>query len=337
MVRIEIPEEQRRPEIVREALRGRVPKFPASLALDIVSELDVSAEEQRDILREALTEPELEPHVRVGAIHSIAKLEPDLAVSEMVRALESPDTEDEVAAAAATVLGRIGGPEQLPQLERLKKEAASDLTRQRAAFAEGLIVHRFGLTDHEVEPPAVEEQPEPEPVGALTFIARTPGGHRRKRALAAVHRQFPALDPTAQDLYELQCGPRLMEVVVSRDAASPEGMSALTERPAMPAVVAFRSEETADFYPALVVLTTPQGGGEVSVLVAAPDGTPALTGRGAIRRDEAELELRSVKSAGLPAASVRVRASAQGVEISGVSDASGVPAVSPERIEMPQR
>lgn len=335
MVRIDIPEDQKRPEVVREALRGRIDMFPPSLALDLVSELDVSDEERLEILREALADRGLEPHVRVAAVHALGKLPVERSTPELVKAIDTAQDDEDVAATAAMLLGRIGGTEQLSQLERLKKSATSDLNRRRAAFAEALIVHRLGITKHEVDLPPAQQQPEPEPVGALALISRKPGIDRAKRALASAHREFPSLDPKAHEVHELQCGPQLLEVIVSKQAIGAKTMRTLTTRPAMPAIIALTSEETHDFYPAYIVLTQPERGGTISLLVTRLDGDPVFAGKGVIKANTAEADLRAVKAPGIPAVSIRLRVGTHGFEISGRSAVRAFPARRPQRVEMP--
>jgi HEAT repeats len=336
VVRVEIPEEDKRPEVIRDALRGRVARVPQSLAFALVGELDIPSSQKRDIIREALQDPALDPPVRVQAARSLAQLEPDLATPELVRVLEEPDTEEVVAATAASVLGQVGEPDNLDQLQRTKESATSDYLRQRAAFAEAMIAHRYGLTDREVELPAAESQPPPQAVGALQFISRSPGRDRRRRALEGVQREFPRMNPGQQDVYEIQCGPRLIEVVVSRDLPGGEGMQALAQRPALPAVVAVLNEETEEFYPNLVALSSPQGQQRVSLLLTRLDGEPVYMGEGSVGDQGAEFEMRAANTAGIPRTAFKVRATRSGVEISGISDRRAVTASrSPERIERP--
>jgi len=334
MVRIDIPEDQKRPEIVREAVRGRVDMFPPSLALDLVSELDISDDERVEILRGALADRGLEPHVRVAAVHALGKLPVERATTELAKAIDTAEDDEDVAATAASLLGRIGGSEQLSQLERLKKSATSDLNRRRVAFAEALIFHRLGVTKHEVELPPAQQQPEPEPVGALTLISRKPGIDRAKRALASARRAFPSLDTTAHEVHELQCGPQLLEVIINKQAIGTKTMRMLTTRPSMPAVVALTSEETQDFYAAYIVLTRPERAGTISLLVTRLDGDPVFVGKGAIKTNTAEADLRAVKAPGIPAVSIRLRVGPQGFEISGRSAVRAFPAPTPQRVEM---
>lgn len=336
MVRVEIPEEDKRPEVIREALAGRIPRIPESLAFALVPDLDVPESEQRDIVREALENPALEPPVRVQAARALAELETDTAVSELSRVLETPEVEEPVAATAAAVLGRIGGPDNLAQLQRAKESATSEFLRQRAEFAEAMIVHRFGLTDHEVELPAAESQPAPQAVGSLPFVSRKPGQERRRRTLEGVRQEFPWMEPDQHDVYEIQCGPRLMEVIINRDIMRSEGIRTATQRPALPAVVAHRNEETDDFYPALVALSDPKGQERVSLRLTRLEGETVYMGEGSVGAEGAEFNLRSAKTPGIPRAAFRIRVTREGIEIAGTSDVrAAVPAESPERFELP--
>jgi hypothetical protein len=336
VVRVEIPEEDKRPEVIREALRGRTPRVPQSLAFALVSELDIPESQKHDMIHEALQDPALDPSVRVQAAQSVAQLGPDIATSELVRILEEPTVEEPVAATSATLLGRFGEPENLDQLQRTRESATSGFLRQRAAFAETMIVHRFGLTDREVELPPAESQPPPQEVGALQFISRRPGENRRRRALKGVQQEFPRTDPREQNVYEIQCGPVLMEVVVPREMLGREGLQALARRPALVAVVAEVNEETEEFYPNLVALSRPQGQERVSLLLTRLEGEPIYTGEGSVGEQEAEFEMRSVNTAGIPRTVFQIRVTRQAVEISGISDRrAAVGARSPRRVERP--
>jgi hypothetical protein len=334
MVRVEIPEEDKRPEVIREALRGRVPRVPQALAFALVPELDIPGPQKRDLIREALQDPAVGPPVRVQAARSLAQLEPDLATPELVRILEEPDVAEPVAATSAVVLGQIGEPDNLELLERVKGSATSEFVRQRAAFAEAMIVHRFGVTDREVELPAAESQPPPQPVGALQFISRRAGGDRRRRALEGVRQEFPRMNPGQQDVFEVQCGPLLLEVVTPRDMLGGEGMQMLAQRPALPAVVALLHTETDEFYSSLVALSSPQGEDRVLLLLTRLEGQPVYMGEGSVSQQRAEFEMRSVNAAGIPRTAFRIRATRGEVEISGISDRQAVAqAQSPERVE----
>jgi Ni,Fe-hydrogenase III component G len=65
------------------------------------------------------------------------------------------------------------------------------------------------------------------------------------------------MDPNQQDVYEMQWGAQLKEVIINRDMMGSEGLRTATQRPALPAVVAHLNEETKEFYLALVALRDP--------------------------------------------------------------------------------
>jgi hypothetical protein len=316
-----------RPEVVREALAGRVPSMPPSAALALIADLDISQTDQQTLLQEAVQDARLEQHVRAAAIRAYMRLGGESAAPDLLKVLDP--AAERVAAAAAAALGQVGTPEHLPALRRIRN--AGELLRRRVAFAEVLIVHRFGVSDQNVEYPPAEAQQAPATVGGLAFTSARPGLNRRARALAGIKREFPSLDPAKQDVYEIQCGPRLMEVAIDRGFVASNGPEALGQRPALPAIVAFQDVEYDDeFHPRLLVLSRPSGRGRITVLLTRLGGDSVYVGEGAVNRGEAEFEVRSAQTPGIPAVNTRVRVTAKGVEITGTSERSSAPSRSPE-------
>ena len=82
-------------------------------------------------------------------------------------------------------------------LQAAREGNGDELLNRRAAFAETLIIHRFGLTDVERELPSVDD-PEPVAIGALVFASVRPGTARRDRALKAIKRELPWFDTTGR-------------------------------------------------------------------------------------------------------------------------------------------
>jgi HEAT repeats len=326
MVRVDIPAEDIRPDVVRDALAGRVPRIPPSVALALIADLDIPQTDQQTLLQEAVQDSRLEQHVRAAVIRAYMRLGAERAAPDLLKLLD-PSAE-RVAAAAAAALGHVGTPEHLPALQRIRN--AGELLRQRVAFAEVLIVHRFGVSDHNVEFPPAEAQQAPAAVGGLVFTCSRPGLTRRARALEGIKREFPSLDSAKQDVYEIQCGPRLMEVAIDRGFVEANGPEELGKRPALPAIVAFQDVEyDEEFHPRLVVLSRPSGRGRITLLLTRLGGDPVYVGEGAVNRGEAEFEVHSAQTPGIPAVNARVRVTAKGIEITGTSDRSSAPARSP--------
>jgi hypothetical protein len=206
------------------------------------------------------------------------------------------------------------------------------LLRARASFAEALIVHRFGVTDRDVQLPPVEVLPAPSSTGALAFASARPGTARRDRVLKAIKRELPAFNVGKQDVYEVQCGPRLLEIAVDRDFAGPEGVERLRSRPATPAVVAMQNQEHDDFYPGLIALSDPDGKDGVTVRLCRLSGDAAYVVDGSLTGGALELDLRAARAPGATPVSGRVRLTTSAIEISGISGARAIPARIPQEM-----
>jgi len=311
-VRIDLPEIDARPDVIREALAGRVPKLPPSAALALVSDPQMTGNEKYSLLQEAVQDPQLAPHVRAGAVRHYMRAGVRIAGPTLLKALESPD--ERVAAAAASALGQIGTAKHIPALEKMKK--GGDLLRRRAAFARTLIVHRLGIADQEAELPPVKAQAAPEASG-LSFTSIQPGRDRRTRALQAIKQEFPSWDATKQVVYELKCGPRLMEIAIDRSFTG-TGVKTLKQRPALAAIIAFQSVEHDEFYPGLLVLSRPDGT-RVRLTVTTLTGNVVYSGDGSMSQGAAEGKLHAAERPGVVAIAARVVATAKGLTVSGVS------------------
>jgi len=335
VVRVDIPVEDLRPDFVRAALAGRVSGVPPSAALALISEAQLPGADPEATLREAIASSDLEPHVRVGAVRAYLRVAAEAAPGALAEFLQSD--EERVAVAAAAALGQIGTPEHLSALRGMRRRVRADFARRRVAFAEALIVHRFGVTDHDVELPSAEVRADAlQAVGALPFKSVRPGPERRKRALEGIRREFPTLDPAQQDVYELQCGPRLMQIAVALDVVGRDKGRAASRRPALPAIVAVQDPEYDEYNPVLVMLSRPARGNQVTLqLTRLGSGEPIYVGEGSVDRDEPVFDLRATNTPGITPMSARVRLTDAGIEITGMSEARAVPARVPEQIESP--
>ncbi|KOX18415.1 hypothetical protein ADK67_37130 [Saccharothrix sp. NRRL B-16348] len=326
MVKIDIPGVEPGPDVVRESLAGRVPGVPPSVALALLSELDVPGADRVALLRDSVENTDLEPHVRAGAVTVYARVAGAEAVPTLLSALGG---DDRVAAAAATALGHVGAAEHLDALRERRSRDTGDLLRDRARFAEDLIVHRLGLTDRVDDADLPEAAPAPEEVGALAFAAVRPGPERRSRALKAIKRDLPWFDPADHDVYEVQCGPRLLEVAVDRGVLGTEGRGRLRRGPATPAVVAVQDLEYDDFYPALIALSRPRGD-RLAVRLVRLTGEDVYLAEGPLAEGDLVLELRAAQRPGAAPVAGRLRVTAKEVEISGVSDRRTTPKRNPQ-------
>jgi hypothetical protein len=334
VVRIDLPEEALESEVIREALAGRVPRLPATAMLARIADADLPNVDKSGLLRGVAMDSEADVGVRAGAVGTLARTDASAALPTAVDLIE--DENDVLSSVAALALGRLGEPETLPILERTRREASGDLTRRAAAFAEMLIVHRFGLTDRHVELPEFDILPEPAGSGALAFVSVRPGAYRRGDALQRVSSDLHWVDPAGHEVFELQCGSRLLEIVVADDLLTAAGRQALLERPAVLAVVASLSVERDEFTTSLLALSSPTAGSSLSVLVTRLSGEPVYTGNGSATESGLDFTLRAVRAPGSAAVAVRARLSDDGLDIFGISGrVPEEPAQTPQRMSRP--
>lgn len=175
----------------------------------------------------------------------------------------------------------------------------------------------------------METLPAPAAAGALAFSSARPGLLRRDRVLKAIQRELPTFDVGKQDVHEVQCGPRLLEIVVDQDFVGPEGVARLRSRPATPAVVAVHDQEHDDFYLALIALSSPDGDG-VTVRLSRPSGDAVYLAAGSSKGNDLTLELRTARAHGAIPVSGRIRLTTSGIQISGVSGSVSTPAQMPQ-------
>jgi len=334
VVLIDIPRHQVVPDRLREALAGQVSGLSPSIALALVGRTDLAIAEQRELFQGAVRDSSLDPQVRAAAALSVIRLDPGAARAEATELLSDP-SDDRVAGVAAAALGRFGNADDLSRLRDVAGSTDSDLLRSRASFAATLIVHRFGLADDESELPDLDEEDEPGP-GALAFDAAIPGDHRRRRAIEGVRADFPDAADDQALVSEIQCGPRLLEVVLPQAAQGAAGVERLGRAPMLGAVVAALNEETEAFYPSLLVLTRPVGGGRVRIQLTRPSGEPVYTGRGTISDGQAAFRLRAVRAYGSVPMDGRIRLEDGVFEVSGRSERRGKRKRVPKKAAAPE-
>jgi hypothetical protein len=328
-VHLDISGEDLREGTIVDALAGRTSAIPPSAALSLLAEVDLPGVDRQRLLRDVLRNAELDPLIRAGAAQIYARVAGTASVPALLRALG--DRTERVVAAVAAALGRVGTPDELAALRRLSSGGGGTFLRARAGFAEALITHRFGLTGQDVVLPPVAVLPAPTSAGALVFTGVRPGAARRDRVLSAITRDLPALDIGKHEVFEVQCGPRLLEIAVDRDFTGLEGMGRLTSRPAAPAVVVFQNQEHEDFYPGLIALSDPDGEDGVAVRLSRLSGDAVYVADGSVKGDELVLELRAVRTPGAVPVAARIRLTAGTVEISGISGSRATPAQVPRR------
>lgn len=336
MARIDLPNEAIEPDVLREALAGRVPTLPAATVLARIAGADLPNVNRASLLRDVAMDSETEVLVRAGAVGTLTRIDRAVALSTAVDLID--DDNDLLSSRAALALGRLGETDQLEILERTRRAASGNLTRRAAAFAETLIVHRLGLTDRQIELPEFDTLPAPAGSGALSFVSVPPGAYRRREAIQQVSADLPWVEAARHDALEIQCGARLLEIVVADNLVTRAGRQALLERPAIPAFVAAHSVEHDEFITLLLALSRPTAGGNLSILVTRLTGEPVYAGEAIATEAGLDVTLHSIRAPGITAVAVRARLSDDGIEIAGTSGrAPEESAQTPQRMSSPHR
>jgi len=332
VVYVDNPQVEMRADVLQDALAGRSSSVSPSQALALISQLDLPESDQQRILQAAVENSELTPQVRAAAVRSYSRGSGDAAVPVLLDVLET--AEPRVIAAAATALGQVGTPEHLPALDAVRTRVDDNLALERSAFAAKLIAHRFRISERDLEEPVIETYPDPVGTGASSFVGVVPGPQRRLGALTAARLELPGLDAAESDVVEIQCGPRLLEVIVAREFLQPGTGNDVMQSPALPAVVVSQDPEHGTFDLSLLVLSRPVSGNRLNLQLARPSGEPIYLGEGTVSDGTLAIDLRSVQAPGVVPIAARVWVTATHFEISGFSDRrTTIPANSPEPID----
>ena len=115
MVRIDLPNEATEPEVLREALAGRVPNLPATAVLARIAGADLPNVDRASLLRDVAMNSETDVVVRAGAVRTLTRIDWAVALSTAVDLIE--DENDLLSSTAALALGRLGETDQLEILE----------------------------------------------------------------------------------------------------------------------------------------------------------------------------------------------------------------------------
>jgi len=326
MVRVDIPEEDLQPAVLEQALVGRVAHVPASVALGLVARIDLPSVDRAALFEQTVASAAAEPNVRAAAVRMLMRTAGSAGVASFVRMLDA--AEERIAAAAAAALGQVGTPDCLPALKRERQ--GGPLLQKRMAFARTLLAHRYGLVEEAVSLPAFELQAATRSIGTRGFESGRPGAERRQRALQGIKAEFPAFEPGEQHVFEIQCGPRLLAVAVDRRFTGAYGAEALLDKPALPAIVAYKDLEYDEYHPRLLALSRPHPEHGLEVVLTRLSGDPVYVARGRFEGERGELELASVQAPGVPPVSASLRLSPIEVAISGFSEGKATYTRSPQ-------
>jgi hypothetical protein len=173
-----------------------------------------------------------------------------------------------------------------------------------AEFAALVIAHRLGSVSPVPSPSSDETLLELADAAGRPIHVRSVDRADADFVLRCLAREPLGVDLDGRSVHEIRCGRRRQLLVLNRDLAGPGAVQRLARRPNILGVLARLNQETGLYYPAHLVLTSPETAPEFSIAIHRLTGTAMFRGAGHVEDDRALFRLRAVAQPG--AMAVRV-------------------------------
>jgi len=242
------------PDVLRELVRRR----PARL---------------RETLEQIVADPARPPELRTIATVSLSGLRDSRSAPVLLSAAKSGDPA--LARRAFEALGRVGTPETLAELKRIKAPAGP--AARSLAFARSLIAYRHGLTGQKLALPRKAT------VTALddARAQRLPVARLAARPWAALKPSLDGADltlaPSERPPLEILCG-RERLLLIPNPALDGSSPAPALKRPLVAAVLMKHSPALARWYVAEYVFAHPAKGQVAELVGVRPTGTVVHSG-----------------------------------------------------------
>ena len=282
---------------LRDIVLDKYTALPRMQALRLLQAADYA--DKQTILATLLLDEADSPRIRYQAAMSLYRINtPEARDILLNSSRQIKDTQALVAVVKA--LGRIGDEQALPVVSQIAVDKMGRVTLE-ARFAASLIAHRFGLEGYDLPIPSPRD-----------FITLSAADTHSFRVIQASHDEIQlGLSSLADEsfginyledlVYQVECEARNdLLIFLNEELAKPHALNRLSERKALPAIIASKSEETGCYSTAFLLLTSPaEQSGQVHVLVHRPDGQQAFAGTAQISGGRADFVLRSVERPGV--------------------------------------
>jgi hypothetical protein len=273
---------------LEEAVFGRRPGTDRGAALGEL--LRRRPARTTDMLSTLLADPSVPAALRTTAAIGLGTSPGPGAAEAPTRALRAE--EGDVVRRAADGLGLIGDEGALTALEDLPDVPGA--AGRSVALARTLISYRLGLDRHRLDPPPRDAVLPVDPERSTPLPVTPLDPRDATEALAAMRAAVPTLDLAAASATELECGANRLCLVLTEDAAGPEGVRRLSTRATVAAVVFKHSSCPETWYVAELVLTHPDDDRTALVFGLRPTGALWHHGRVHLDEDEVRAEVLSL-------------------------------------------
>jgi hypothetical protein len=263
------------PNVVLDVLSGKSRALSLSTALGLLPTVAAEPGERERTIAPLLGSA-LDPRVRRATAVTLGRLGSDDARQHLRGAL-AVEGEGRVLAAVGTALGLAGDEQDVPALLSAAAHTEDPLAERRLRFAAGLIAHRLGLAEPEIDlPPPTRRLSEP---GGETVrvSARAATDDERTLVVEGLDREPVGLPGPPGPVHVIECGRQPLFVALTPGIAGDLGR--VNERKTLLGALLILSVEHNTTSPSSLVLSAPRNDG-CEILVTRVSGELLYRGPG---------------------------------------------------------
>jgi hypothetical protein len=251
---------------------GKDTSIPRGVAIRMLTSAQLP--DTVELLAKIIENPQDKPKYKRLAVNVLWRMNDPKAESYLHKTAEIVDDPD-VLTAVVKFLGRIGDQNALKSIEKIEKKAKGIL-KDQSLFAEALISYRLGLDGHEIVDPKEYIHPMSAVVLPMKFIK--PQKSETDMFAAQMNSEPYGINFSLDKLLQFSCPAGQLMFALNKDFADKEPINNLQQRKNFMGVIATKEEENMRYVVSYLVLTTPQQGGKVSILVTRSTGETVWAG-----------------------------------------------------------
>jgi hypothetical protein len=286
------------PDELRDIVLDKGTALPRMRALNLLYAANLA--DKQAIFTTLLLDEADNPRIRYQAAMHLYRINtPEIKGILLNGSQQIEDTR--VLVAVVKALGRLGDEQALPVVSRIAVERSGRVASE-ARFAASLIAHRLGLPGHNLSIPAPQNLVTLSAADTHPFRVIQASQDEIQIGLSSLADESFGINYLKDLVYQLECEARdNLLIFLNQELAAPNALNRLSERKALPAIIASKSEETGRYSTALLVLSSPgdEPTGQLHVLVHRPDGQQVFAGTAQISGRRAVFSLRSVERPGV--------------------------------------
>jgi hypothetical protein len=279
-------------DLIRDALAGRNPSIPRKRAVQLLQAVNIPEKIQE--YQNLLENEDESSDIRYLAAVGLYKVNTPEAIEILIKNSQMRD--QRVLTAIMKGLGRIGDQGALPAIIRVANSSGG--AASQAAFAAGLISHRFGLVGNDLRIPVASEYLSPPRDTTSQIQIAAPSETEIEVYSQSLVSQPFGIQYDFNHLYQLQCGRNRLMLAFNQEFTNSDAIQALQVRKTLLGVIATRNEETASYSMAYLLLTSPAQANIPNLLIHRSTGELIFSGTAQVKGSSAEFSIRSISRPG---------------------------------------